>query len=408
MKKLNILIRGWDLHHSYGVVNCCQIVHFEKYFKDTVHIVFQEMPFFNPNWKKKPDVFPPDYEEILKNIEKYDDKKTYDFDLIYNITFPYIVEYDSKFKNIKKYVFYTSEYKTLSYTFFKDGFSNASIRYIINQDDTLHFVGPCKWSCEGLDDLIPEKSEQNHCVVLGVDSNVFKKDITSRQEIRTKYKIKDDEILIANIGSMSGNKNIHMLLASLYNITRTDKKWKLLLKGSGDLYRSTDLMKNTINLLKNQTKTNIDDFIKEHVIFIDNTLSCHVLNNLYNACDLYTAPYLMEGFGLTPLEALSAGLPVLVPETGSTQDYINDISSHCNTEKMIYKVKSTVIKANINTPEKYSYINDIKLEDIIDTMLSFKRNGPANSESIRQVYDYIGQNYSWKNSCQQLLNIFQK
>jgi glycosyltransferase involved in cell wall biosynthesis len=50
------------------------------------------------------------------------------------------------------------------------------------------------------------------------------------------------------------------------------------------------------------------------------------LNELYNAADLYAAPYLAEAFSLTPLEALRAGLPVMVPRGGGAAEYLTDLA----------------------------------------------------------------------------------
>lgn len=42
----------------------------------------------------------------------------------------------------------------------------------------------------------------------------------------------------------------------------------------------------------------------------------------YNALSLYVAPSLLEGFGLTPLEALSCGVPIVATDVGAFRDFV--------------------------------------------------------------------------------------
>lgn len=44
---------------------------------------------------------------------------------------------------------------------------------------------------------------------------------------------------------------------------------------------------------------------------------------LYNSCDALVTPYIGEGFNLPPLEASACGIPILVPQGGSTDDYFD-------------------------------------------------------------------------------------
>lgn len=406
MKKLNVLIRGWNLHHSYALVNCFQMIHFVKYFSDRINIVFEQVPYYNLKWKKKENTFPREYEEILKNIQVYDKFTNYEFDLIYNISFPYVVTFDPKFSNIKKYVFYTAEFRNLNIQYFEN-MENKQVDFLIN-DKTLFFTGPSKWSCDGLNKFCPELRDRNFCISHGVDTSIFKRNISNRQIIRNKYNICKDDIVLLNIGSMTGNKGIDLLLMALFHLVEHNStKWKLFLKGTSDLYSSRDFVSNSLNIVKHyardeEVKTRFDNFIKKHVIFIDDTFSCEFLNILYNACDLYASPYGAEGFNLAPLEALSAGLPILLPETGSTVDYISNIEQHCSLEtcsKMIFKIKSKVV--NIPSGE----MNKIEVSDVVNSLLKFQTSARS-EENYKEIYNFLQNTLSWKQICSQLLELW--
>jgi glycosyltransferase involved in cell wall biosynthesis len=54
---------------------------------------------------------------------------------------------------------------------------------------------------------------------------------------------------------------------------------------------------------------------------IDRYLGPPEMAGLYRACDLLLHPYRGEGFGMPVLEAKACGLPVLVTDGGSTDDF---------------------------------------------------------------------------------------
>lgn len=409
MKKLNVLIRGWDLHHSYGLVNSFQIIHFVKYFQNEIDITMEHAPFYMSHWKKHYGIFPEEYENILKNVKKYNKDNNETFDIIYNITFPYTIMYDNRFKNIPKCVFYTAEFSLLEKNYFENTntMSENQVVNFIKNDEKLFFTTPSNWSFKGMDKYVSDIKHKIFTVTHGVDTSIYKYDISNRQSLRLKYNIKDDDLVLLNIGSMTGNKGIHLVLASLYNITNINSKnWKLILKGTGDLYDCKTHVMDSIKSIKNIIETeeqrkSFNDFIDNHVIFLNTTLSCSLLNDLYNACDLYISPYSAEGFNLTCLEALSSGLPVLVPQTGATNDYIDKIIENCNTKETIYKCPSTIIQI------EGKCFNDIKVIDLMNTCLDFQKN-KRNIDAIKSIHSYIDSELSWKFVCGKLLEMFYK
>ena len=58
------------------------------------------------------------------------------------------------------------------------------------------------------------------------------------------------------------------------------------------------------------------------LVLIDDDLAFDEIPALYRACDVLVQPYRGEGFCLPALEALACGLPVIVTDGGSTNDFV--------------------------------------------------------------------------------------
>mgnify|MGYP001562786322 CR=1 FL=1 len=61
--------------------------------------------------------------------------------------------------------------------------------------------------------------------------------------------------------------------------------------------------------------------LEDRILFKDE-LPVTEMPRAYNALSLYVAPSLLEGFGLTPLEALSCTVPVVATDVGAFRDFV--------------------------------------------------------------------------------------
>lgn len=406
---LKLLIRSWfSIAHSYSIVISFQIIHLYfnygpngKIKKNAIDIYIEEAPYFNPEWNnKKKWVYSDEYNNILKNLKVYNGEK---IDIIYSMTYPYNINVTNVNKDIPKCIFYTSEFAKLNANYFtldkpKDLEStkyNDYIKSFINNFKNIYFTSPSKWSARGMIEYLnDENSPKNRIITHGVDTSIFKKhkDNVIRNKIREKYKVKQDDILMINIGAMTTNKGILLILEALNILVNRQfkKEYKLMLKGSGELYQCklflnsylSDFKKNSI-----MTELEINNLLENHIIFTENTLSFQLVNDLYNSCDIYISPYLAEGFGLCHLEALSSGLQIIVPKTGSTKEYIEDIFNNYGNEYIHY------IDSVVGMNQDGFCQNIITIENLLNVLnnINFKKE----KKHYIQMIDYIDKKLSW-------------
>lgn len=406
-QRLRILFEGWwQINHSYATVFCFQLIHLYKNYGPNgklghcIDFYVKEMDYYNSNWNntKKKLVYPDSYNDILNNFTKYTNQEV---DLIYRQTYQYNINVTSENKNIPKCVFYTSEFAQLNESYFKfekpESLHKSKyeeyITLFLKEFHNIYFTSPSIWSSKGL--LRYEVDDfRNRVITHGVDTTIFKKDVSQRQIIRKMYNIKDNDILMINIGAMTSNKGILLILESLHNLVYKMKKtnYKLMLKGSGDLYMCKQFLESYFEQFKTQNKMSqveIDNLLNNYIIFTDKTLSYKRINDLFNASDLYISPYLCEGFSLTTLEYLASGGNVLVPRTGSTKEYIEEIYNNGGSEYITY------VESSINVDSEGMCQNNISINNLLEVLINneihFKRPRPYEQKMI----NYIEKEFSW-------------
>lgn len=435
--KIKLLVQGWfSVPHSYSIVNCFQLVHLHKKYGNLLDIYIEERPYFRPEWNNsKKLVYTTEYNNIISSFKQW---KGEPIDIVYSITYQYDVT-DIKINDVQvpKCVFYTSEFSWLDKSYFcyvkeagdnfandqnlgaaKYGFaSEDDLRTYLRMNKQIYFTSPSVWSSNGMP-LFGVSDDRNRIITHGVDTSIFKLHIdkTQRKLIRNLYKVKDDDILLINIGAMTQNKGIVLIIQALNELVHKQGKtnYKLLLKGTGDLYDSKLFLETYFETLKRDnvlSQEEENNLLTNHIIFTNKTLSYERINDLFNAADLYISPYLAEGFNLTVLESLAAGLPVLVPETGSTQEYINDISNYLEsnenkTQGYIYKVKSSVIETTTGMKQ-----NSLHVQDLVDVLLSIEGNLHSMKNERYNKYnvlkEIITKRYSWSVVADLLYSYFQ-
>lgn len=389
--KLSILVNGWiNIHHSYAIVNCMQLIHFYKVLGDKLEIYVREPEYYAAHWgKNSQSIYNEEYTEILKQFRQWNGEHV---DLIYSITFPYDI---SIIGDIPKCIYYTCEFKQLGLLYFKPPFTNnQDIKTHLHAHPQLYFAPPSVWTAVGMELEYNLPVTHNRIIPHGSDINIFKPIPSgARETIRANLGVSKDTILLGLFGSMTQNKGIHVLLKSLHDIVFVKGKtnYKLLLKGNDNLYESQQLIEKVLQELQ------VPNGILNHIVYIGHTFTFDTCNEMYNIVDLYVSPYLAEGFNLSPLEALTTGTRVIVPVTGSTEQYMKDIYDNGGSDFITY-VRSIVV-----TTLTGQSFNHIEADDLISSILSVDitlKPDPTH------MIEYISKEYSWTKAVNSLYEYF--
>jgi len=167
------------------------------------------------------------------------------------------------------------------------------------------------------------------------------------------------------------------------------------IKAINELYNKTNKFKAIIHsqvdlnkYLKKEEQEILDQFIKKDVVeVIIKTVSAP---GLYHLGDVYVYPTVLEGIGLTIAEAISMGLPTIVPNNAPMNEFVKD-----NINGKLVKIDKFYSRAD----GYYWPKCEVDIEDLADKMLSFIENFEKMEEFKKITRQYAEKYLNWdKNS----------
>ena len=190
----------------------------------------------------------------------------------------------------------------------------------------------------------------------GIDINKFIYDAKKRNEIREKYNIKKDDIVIGHVGRFVKVKNHEFIIRVFKECLKENKNYKLFFVGDG---QEMDNIKKLVG------KNNITD----KVIFVGSVIDP---SSYYNAMDVFIFPSLFEGLPYVLIEAQVNGLKIIASENVSRDsNLINNItflSLNDDIKKWVNKIKinSNNRKSDLEYFEKSYYNIDIMINKLLN------------------------------------------
>ncbi len=180
-------------------------------------------------------------------------------------------------------------------------------------------------------------SEKISSVHLGVDRSRFSDQI-SHVHLREKYNLPSNYFLF--VGTLAPHKNIGRLIEAWSHVVRKFPAWKLVLVG------------------KRSKSGSWEPPLQNSLLFLGQ-VEDQDLPGLYRGAYAAIHPSLYEGFGLTPLEAMSCGCPTIVSRVASLPEICGDSSFYIDP----YDVKDIAsgIEKMIQDPDLH---NDLKIKGL--------------------------------------------
>jgi len=165
------------------------------------------------------------------------------------------------------------------------------------------------------------EAEPSHITVIppGVDTEVFRP--VAKADARKVVGAKIDEKIVMFVGRIEPLKGIDMLMYAIKVVNRDepDLPLKLYIVG-GDISQNISMWSAELKKLEKLRKLlRIPDVVK----FVGQKPQ-HELVNYYNAADVVVMPSHYESFGMTALEAMTCGVPVITTNVAGISSLIDE------------------------------------------------------------------------------------
>lgn len=249
---------------------------------------------------------------------------------------------------------------------------NKWLAWVYNKAEII--IYPSKFGHEILHHLT-EKDKPFMVVSNGVNIERYKpKDTKDISDFHDRFNIPKDTINIVYVGRLYPEKSIDTLIKAIPHIIKEHKKTHIMLAGAGHMRPKLEKLVDSLN-------------INKHITFLglvndeDKILA-------YNAGDIFVSPSFAELEGMTVLEAMACGKPVIVPnaQMNAARFFIDDNGFLFETEnytdladKILKIIQDTDLRKKFgeNSLEKSKNYAINKsadlLEEVYYSVLNFKK-----------------------------------
>ncbi|RZI84493.1 MAG: glycosyltransferase family 1 protein [Rubrivivax sp.] len=187
-------------------------------------------------------------------------------------------------------------------------------RSLVKRADAI--IAECPQDKLDLTELYGAKPRQLAMVPCGFDPSEFAP--MGRARARQSLGLRDDEFIILQLGRLVPRKGIDNIIRSLAHLDR-NMRIRLLVVG-GDAHEPDETVTPEIARLRQVAR---DAGVFDRVSFVGHRQR-HELRAFYAASNVFATTPWYEPFGITPLEAMACGTPVIASAVGGLQYSVVD------------------------------------------------------------------------------------
>lgn len=386
---MHLHVYGWRrICHSFAMVNQFQLLALRS--RAGLVVSHEDAPYFSQRWSEGSSQagFSSQAQKRLDSIKAL--KKASQPDWIYEIVYPFFSYPLTSRRPVAHFMVTNFGFSQNDFQA-GGGFLPASLR------DQDIIVTPSEWSRQKIIRFgFPQ--EQVHVVHHGVDSDYFRPSPESeRSLIRNQLGIKDDEYCFLNIGAMSINKAIDVLVKAFARVAIQYPRVRLVLKDQSSLYgiQAQQVVQDSLRTLSTAEAA----AVTQRVVIMNQNLDLDQLRALHGASDCYVSPYRAEGFNLPVLEAMACGSPVLVTDGGATDEFVKDAESKIPSALLPNRVlyEAGIREERLTTDNHFVEPN---LDALIEMMSANVRRGP-----VRRDPRALVEAFSWPKVASDLMSL---
>jgi alpha-1,6-mannosyltransferase len=205
---------------------------------------------------------------------------------------------------------------------------------------------------------------------MGVDTDCFSPSRRSEQRrLRLLHACDGDRdcALLLYAGRLAPEKNLDLLIDLMGQLNLMGPHFRLVIAGDG--------------IERQRLKAIMESRFPGRVAFLGHLHEKQDLAELYASCDVFLHPNPREPFGIGPLEAMAAGIPLVVPNSGGVTSYAN-VTNAWTVEPTGSAFAHAILEALIDRP-----LCCLKIKEAIKTAAEY--SWPRITSQYLQLYQEI-------------------
>ncbi len=214
---------------------------------------------------------------------------------------------------------------------------------------------------------------------LGVDDRFFKSALKEEEAtLRARYKIPADRPIILYVGGIDPRKNILVAVQALHKVlgkVDSDKRPVFVMAGRIQSDKQYPILQREIDRLGIGEDVICPGFVPDEDLF-----------QIYSISTLFLFPSLYEGFGLPPLEAMAAGLPVISSNTSCMPEVLGSAAIYVDPNDPDQIAEE--ILGLLQSPDKCRELGDIGR--LHARHFTWERTGQTTMEAYAQASKILG------------------
>jgi glycosyltransferase involved in cell wall biosynthesis len=382
----NVLVEGWrGINQSYAMVNQYQLL--ELACRPDIAVFHDDRPYMHKHWDNGNcrAEFPAAMKTTIDQVPPSDGRP---LDAVLRVDWPFE---RSTANATKVLTFVTAEAGLRPGSFAQNGKPIADL-YCGNAS----IVCPSQWTRMKLleygfpDDRIAVVSHGIHPEIF------FPTTSAERCSVRTRMSLAPEHHVFLNLGAMTANKGIDLLLRAFFEVRIRHPQARLVLKDEKNLYgvSGATVIQEAIN---NYPQLSNQAFVNS-ITLLSVTLPLAEMRDLYSMADCYVSPYRAEGFNLPVIEAIACGTPVIVTAGGATDDF-------CEPRTSTQVSATRVRNVDANWPGT-GYHLEPDIDALISAMEADILAPRVGSSAFLQGHNHLRETFSWAACVDRLVQLF--
>lgn len=252
------------------------------------------------------------------------------------------------------------------------------VKLLFTSASQRHHTRLTKWLISKMDGVIATSRKTatylkvpNQVIMHGIDIERFCPP-ADKAVAKQTIGLDPNKKIVGCFGRIRAQKGSDLFIDAMIGALQSNTDWMAILAGRATA-EHLEFQKEMVSRIANAGMSDRILFVGEHTD----------IERWYQALDLFIAPQRWEGFGLTPLEAMACGVPVIATDVGAFSELVvegktgyvlPDFEANTMTQYAIDLMRDDEKRAEMSKVSRAHMVTEFSLSREVDTLISTYRS----------------------------------